>query len=248
MLDPLRLLGTVLSIVLAAALAFGQSGEHSGRFGFGVKGSLLGGGVEAAVRVSHRTNVRAGFNVFRYSHNFVEDAVAWNGRLSFETIEAHYDIFPHADRFHMSPGILIYAGTPITATSAFAGNQILGLAAAPGVVSDPSAPLNGNGKIRFDKVAPMFTVGWGNLVSRKALQHFSFPLELGVAFTGPPRAKLNVAGNVCEPTPAGPSYCSSITSDPTFQANVVSQQNDINNSMRFLKVYPIISFGVGYRF
>lgn len=246
--DPLRLLGIVLFIALAAGLVFGQSGEHAGRFGIGVNGSLLGGGVEAAVRVNDHTNVRAGFNMFSYSHKFIEDGAPWKGQLSFETIEAHFDFFPRAGRFHMSPGILIYTSTPVTATSAFAGNQTLGFGDASGVVSDPSAPLNGNMKMKFNRVAPMFTVGWGNVVSRKALRHFSFPLELGVAFTGAPQAKLNVAGNVCEPDPTGTLYCSSITNDPTFQASVLSEQKDINNSVRFLKVYPIISFGVGYKF
>jgi len=39
-------------------------------FAMGVKTSLLGVGVELAARATHRTNVRAGFNILGYSRNF----------------------------------------------------------------------------------------------------------------------------------------------------------------------------------
>jgi len=84
---------------------------------------LLGGGVETAVRVTHRTNVRAGFNAFSYSRGFNKDGVSYDGRLSFKTVEAHYDIFPFAGGFHVSPGVLAYIGNPITANATVQGGQ-----------------------------------------------------------------------------------------------------------------------------
>jgi hypothetical protein len=221
----------------------------SGRFGIGVKASLLGGGVEAAARVTHRTNLRGGFNMFSYSRGFNKDGVAYNGQLSFKTVEAHYDFSPFAGSFRVSPGVLIYAGTPITANASIPGGGSFTLGGVP-YISDPSAPVTGNGTIKFNRAAPMATFGWGNLVPRKQSKHFSIPVELGVAFQGSPTAALSFAGSVCDPNPLGgpPVNCRTVASDSQVQAHVVDEQNKINHSMRFFKVYPIISVGFGYKF
>jgi len=221
-----------------------HSSNNSGDFGIGVKASLLGGGVEGAVRVTQRTNIRAGFNMFSYSRGFNKDGIAYNGRLSFKTVEAHYDIFPFGSSFHVSPGVLVYAGTPITAHGAVPGGQSFSLGGQQ-YYSDTASPVTGSGNIKFNRAAPMATFGWGNLISRKETKHFSVPVELGVAFQGSPKAALSLAGNVCD-VPGG--ICRSIASDPTVQTNVQSEQTKINNSMSFFKVYPIISVGLGYKF
>jgi hypothetical protein len=106
-------------------------------------------------------------------------------------------------------------------------------------------PVRGTGKIDFNRAAPLVTVGWGNLVSRKESKHFSVPVELGVAFQGSPKATLNLAGNVCNDDG---TECRNVTTNSSVQSNIVSEQSKINNSMRFFKVYPIISIGFGYKF
>jgi hypothetical protein len=230
-------------VAIGCVLGFGQSSD-SGTVGIGVKVSTLGAGAEAAVRVTHRTNLRAGFNVIEYSRGFNKDGVAYNGQLNFKTFEAHYDIFPFAKSFHISPGVLVYAADPITATETVPGNQSFTLGGV-NYISDPADPVNGSGKITFNRAAPMVTVGWGNLVSRKEGKHFSVPFEVGVAFQGAPKANLALAGSVCDSTGV---FCRSVASDPTVQSNVISEQNKINNSMSFFKAYPIISLGFGYKF
>src|SRR5271170_2262360 len=88
------------------------SADDSGRVGVGVRGSLLGGGAEVAVRVTHHTNVRAGFDMLSYGRVFGKDGVTYGGTLGFKTVDAHYDIFPFAGNFHVSPGVLAYIGDP----------------------------------------------------------------------------------------------------------------------------------------
>lgn len=221
-----------------------SSTSHADMFGVGVKVSLLGGGVEGAVRVTRKTNVRAGFNMFSYSRGFNKDGVAYGGQIGFKTVEAHYDIFPFAGGFHVSPGVLVYAGTPITATAAVPGGQTFSLGGTQ-YYSDTAAPVSGNGNIKFNRAAPMATIGWGNLIPRREGKHFSIPFEIGVAFQGSPKATLGLAGNVCDSPGVN---CRSVASDATVQANILSEQNKLNNSMSFFKVYPIISTGIGYKF
>src|SRR5947209_2427406 len=62
----------------AASNSIVSGEEDSGSFGVGVKASSLGGGFEVAARVSHRTNVRAGFNIFSDGRTFNKDGVAYN--------------------------------------------------------------------------------------------------------------------------------------------------------------------------
>ncbi|HKW18749.1 MAG TPA: hypothetical protein VJO35_14675 [Terriglobales bacterium] len=224
-----------------------SSAGDAGMFGFGVKASLLGVGAEVATRVTHRTNARVGFNVLGYSRDFSKDGINYNGHLSFRSVEAHYDIFPWARSFHVGPGVLAYIGNPITANALVPGNQSFTLGGHT-YYSDPSAPMTASGKVNFNQVAPMITVGWGNLVRRDS-KHFSIPVELGVAFQGSPKSTLSLAGNVCTPGPAGSlgTTCTS-TSSSTVQSNVLSEQTKINKSMSPFKAYPIISVGFGYKF
>ena len=241
-----RSLAILVCSTLLAALSYGQSKGDSGSFGIGVKASLLGAGVEAAARVTHHINVRGGFNMFSYSRDFTKDQATYNGQLSFKTVEGHLDFFPFAGKFHVSPGVLAYVGDPITATANFSTTNSFTLGGVP-YYSDSSIPATGNGKIDFNRAAPMATVGWGNLVPRKASKHFSVPVEFGVAFQGSPKATLNINGNVCT-QPGGGGTCYNAATDPTVLSNIVSEQGKINHDMRFFKIYPIISVGFGYKF
>lgn len=218
--------------------------EDSGRIGVSVKASTLGGGGEVAVRVTHRTNLRAGFNVISYSRGFDKDGIAYHGQLDFKTFEAHYDIFPWAKSFHISGGVLVYATDPITATALVPANQSFTLGGVT-YFSDSTNPVSGSGKIVFNRVAPTITIGWGNLVPRSRSKHFSMPFEVGVAFQGSPKATLELGGSLCE-TPG--TNCRSVASDAAVHSQIVSEQNKVNDSMSFFKVYPIISVGFGYKF
>ncbi|HZQ96346.1 MAG TPA: hypothetical protein VFA67_15135 [Candidatus Sulfotelmatobacter sp.] len=232
------------SDVPAAPAHISEGSGHAGEVGIGVKLSLLGAGAEAAVRLTEHTNVRAGFNMIKYSRGFDKDGVAYNGELNFQTFEAHLDYFPWAKSFHISPGLLVYAADPITATAAVPGNQSFSLGGVA-YYSDPSNPVTGNGKITFNRAAPMITIGWGNLVPRKEGKHFSVPFEIGIAFQGTPKANLSLAGSVCEQPGIN---CRPIPADPIIQSNITSEQNKIKDNMTLFKVYPIISLGIGYKF
>jgi hypothetical protein len=217
-----------------------KSSRDSGWFGIGVKTSFLGIGAEVATRVTHHSNARAGFNILDYSRNFSKDGINYNGHLSFRTVEAHYDFYPWAGNFHISPGVLAYMGNPVTGNAIVPGNQSFTLGAQ--TYSDPSAPVTASGKMNFKQVSPTATIGWGNLVRRN--KRFNIPVEIGAAFQGSPKTTLNLAGNVCS-VPG--SLCVS-TSNSTVQSNLVAEQTKINKSLSAFKVYPIISVGFGYKF
>jgi len=237
-----RIIAIVSALVILAAFSYAQKGD-SGEVGIAIKGSLLGGGVEAAARVTHRTNIRGGFNYFSYDRGFSKDGIPYGGQLRFSTVEAHYDVFPFAGKFRVSPGVLVYTQTPITATAAVPAGQSFSLGGST-YYSSSAQPVTGTGNLKFNQAAPTATFGWGNLVPRKRSKHFSVPAEFGAAFQGAPKATLNLAGSACL---SPDTNCMSVT-DPQIQSGVVAEQTKVNNAMRFFKVYPILSVGLGYKF
>lgn len=236
----------VLSI-LAITLAFplfssAQGRSKESKVGIGVKVSSLGVGIEAAVPVLHKVNVRAGGNFISYGHTFHQDGVNYKGSLNWRSGEASLDWFPLWG-FHVSPGVLFYNGNKITATASVPGSQTFTLNGTT-YMSDPTAPITGVGSVGFTKFDPKLTFGFGNLIPRSG-RHWSLLGEFGVAYQGSPKALLAFQGNACD---QGGSNCQSAATNPAVVANVAAEQNKLNHDMSFFKFYPIVSLGFGFNF
>jgi hypothetical protein len=241
---------TVLVLVLVCALSFALAStmaaqsvydETNAKAAIGLKFSTLGAGIELATPVTHRSNVRFGFNAFSYSRGFDRDNIHYGADVAFRSIEGHYDIFPFDGGFHLSPGFVAYLASPVTAASSVPGGQSFTLGGAD-LVSDPANPVAGKGKIDFNRAGPSFTVGWGNLLARST-KRFTVPFEVGVVYQGAPKTTLNLTGSACDPSGLN---CRT-TSDPIIQSHIQAEQRKINNDINFLQVYPIISIGFGFK-
>jgi hypothetical protein len=218
-----------------------KASESRIAIGIGVKVSTLGIGGEAAVPVGHRSNVRVGFNLFNYSRSFNKDGVTYNGTLNLRSAQATYDFFL-VGPFHLSPGVLLYNGNQLTANASVPGGKTFTLNNV-NYLSDAADPVNGTGKLSVSKAAPMVLIGLGNLVPRS--HHFSTTFEVGAAYQGPPRIALNLTGSVCDTTG---TFCRSISADPTVQSNIVAEQSKLDKKASPFRFYPVISFGIGYKF
>jgi hypothetical protein len=227
----------------AAAPATPAKESSEGHFpiGVGVKVSSLGIGGEVAVAVTRRSNVRFGFNAFSYGHTFDKDGATYAGSLDLRSAQATYDLFL-MQWLHVSPGVLLYNGNKVTANVSVPGGQTFTLSNTS-YVSDAADPIAGTGKLTVYKAAPMVLLGIGNLVPRS--RHFSTSFEIGAAYQGPPRVALNLSGSACDSTGL---FCRSVSSDPTIQSNIVAEQTKLNKSASPYKFYPVLSFGVGFKF
>lgn len=217
--------------------------EGPRRIGVGAKISLLGIGGEAAVRVSNRINVRGGFNFFNYSRGFGKDGINYGAQLAFRSGEAHLDVFPFAGAFHLSPGLLFYNDNHIAATATVGANQQFTLGGVS-YTSSAADPVSGTAKVGFNRVAPSFLLGFGNLIPRNR-RRFSFTTEIGVAYTGAPKASLNLQGTACTNPVA---ICVNAATDPTVQSNVQSEVAKVNKDVSVVKIYPLASFGFAVNF
>ena len=213
------------------------------KIGIGVKISTLGAGIEVATPLARKFNLRGGFNMFRYDRNITNNGIKYSGQLQFQSAEAHLDYFPFGG-FHISPGLLFYNGNQLTANAAVPAGQSFTIGGTS-YISDAVDPVTGTGKLDFVKVSPSIMIGIGNLIPRNG-RHYSFLFEVGGAYQGSARVALNLAGSVCDPTTG--LACRTIASDPTVQANVVSEQQKIAKDINPYRFFPIISLGVGFNF
>jgi len=192
-----------------------------------VKLSTLGLGLEAAFPLTQSVDGRIGLNTFKYSINKTSTSNGVNtdykGDLNLGSVEALADWHPFSGSFRLSGG-LVYNNNHLsmTAQPTSGGNVNVG--------NNNYAVGAGdyvNATIDFNKVAPYLGIGWGRTPKNTG---FSFTSDIGVLFQGSPKA--SVTTNISSVTPADIS-----------QAN-----SDLNNSVSSFKVYPVISFGLGYTF
>lgn len=219
-----------------------SSGTWPG-FAVGLKVGLYGLGPEVAVAVAHRLNVRGGFNWLNVSDTFKYDGANYGASLRFRSIEAHLDWFPIGS-FHISPGVLLYNANRIDASVSIPGGQDFTLNGVS-FMSSAADPVIGAATLSLgNKVAPEITVGFGNMVPRNG-KHWAFTSDFGVAYFGPPGSVLLLTGTACDTSGLN---CQNAATNPTIQSDVAGEEAKIYHSTRFLRFYPVASFGVSYRF
>jgi hypothetical protein len=226
--------------------ALAQPGSSEGKVGVAVKASTLGIGFDGAAKVASKINIRAGVNFFNYSRDFEneEDNITYVGDLKLQSIHATVDFFPFGGGFHISPSLIIRNNNKATLSATIPGGQEIGIDDTD-YKSSTTDPIKSSGLVTVEKTRPAIMVGWGNVIPSS--RRWSVPFELGVIFQGAPAATLSFSGSACN---LNGTNCRTIASDPTIQAKVAAQQNELNADLNkgYFKFYPIISLGVAFRF
>lgn len=222
----------------------GGGGGSAHLIGVGVNVSiLLGIGIQGAVELSPKTNIRGGFNFFNYSTTVNQSGFSVDGQLHLRSAEVLYDWYPFRGGFHLSPGALVYNGNKVNANLTTTAGTTFTLNGTT-YTSSASNPVTGLATVDLNnyKVAPMLLVGFGNLVPRS--RHFAVNFDIGAALTGSPKFAMSLAGTACSAS----GGCVNAATDPTVQSNLQVTQSKANNSISFLRAFPVISIGFGYRF
>lgn len=220
------------------------NGDRAAKIGIGVKVSLLGIGIEAATPISHRLNLRGGFNFLNYSRGFNNDGIHYDASLNFRSAEAHLDWYVLGG-FHISPGVLFYNGNKVSADASVPPGQTFSLGGTQ-YESDPTGlnPVTGTGKLTWPKAAPSILAGFGNILPRSG-RHFGFNFEFGGEYMGAPTTTLNLQGTACN-TSTG--VCANAATDPSIQSSIQAQEKKINHDLSPFKFFPQISLGFGVNF
>ena len=211
----------------------------------GVNVGTLGIGGEIATPLTRHSNLRVDGYLLNYAPSLTRDGVNYYGDIHLRDIRASYDYFPFRGGFHISGGVAMYNKLNIAAIAKVPANDSITLNETP-YYSSAADPLHGNASIAYShKIAPTATIGWGNALPR-GHRHFSFPVELGAAFTGAPKFDMAMSGSACQSTDA--STCAPIATYSDFQTNLTAEKAKITKDIAPFRVYPIFNFGVSYRF
>jgi hypothetical protein len=231
------------AVVFAAAPAAAQDpGTHSS-VGVAGKVSTLGPGVDVAFPVLERANVRVGFNMFTFNHDFDDDGITFGASLKLRSVTAALDWFAFGGGFHVSPGVMVYNGNEVNILAFVPPGHTFDLGDDT-LFSSATNPITGSGKIAFDKIAPSLTLGWGNIIPR-GNRRWSIPFELGLVYSRSPTATVTFAGSACL---RNGTNCRNVGTDPTLQADVAREQSNMNDDLAVLKILPVLSLGFSYKF
>jgi hypothetical protein len=205
-----------------------------------------GAGLEMATTLSRKLNLRADATFFDYALSTTQNGINYNGTLNMRDARASIDFFPFGGGFRISGGMAAYNKVNLGAIATVMPGQSVTLNDTD-YYSDTLDPLHGTGSFFYHRrYAPTATFGWGNAIPRSG-RHLAFPVEIGAAFTGAPTVNFNFTGSACT-DPTDPTTCAPVQSDPDFATNLAAQQKKIANDVAPFRVYPIINFGVTYRF
>jgi hypothetical protein len=226
------------------------------RVAFGVGFSPLGVQMALTTNLNQHFNLRSTGNLFGYSSSFTTNGIPANARLNLKSAGTSVDIYPFHKGFRISPGLLFYNANQATADASIPGGTSFTLNnqtyySANANPATGARPVDGTGKMSLHTTNPAFTIttGWGNTLPRNG--HWSFPFEVGIAFTGAPSVKANLNGWACYDK--AQTLCTDINNktDPIaleIQSNLQIQVAKWTHDVEPLKTYPIASFGVAYSF
>ena len=218
----------------------------------------IGGGVgvqgvnmQAAVNVNRFMNLRGTGNYFSYTENNITVSnFGLNAKLAFATGGASVDFYPfYSHGFRLSPGVLFYNQNQVTANAVGTNGSDISLNNTK-YYSETANPLTLKAALGLNTYKQAFTMttGWGNMIPRYGSGHWSFPFEIGAAFTGVPTINVGLAGYACtsqaDAATSGPS-CVNMATNASAQSNLTTQVNKWKSDLNELQVFPILSFGVG---
>ncbi len=213
--------------------------------GVDVKIGTGGIGFDIATPLARKFNLRGTGYFFKYNVSITEDYVTYGGSLQLASGALNLDWYPFGGKFRLSGGIVAYNGNQITGSATINPYESFTLNGTT-YYSSATDPAHASGTLYLgNKVGPIVSFGWGNIVPRKANKHFSVPVEFGVAYVGYPNIHLGFTGSTCNSLGTA---CQTVEDNPTFQQDLAAQRNQYRNDLSALRFYPVVSIGFGYKF
>ncbi|MEO7086841.1 MAG: hypothetical protein ABI442_02315 [Gemmatimonadaceae bacterium] len=214
---------TLLALLAPVAVLTAQGSPSQGAdVSIGVRFGTLGIGPEISKLVTPHIGLRAGINFFSESHTFTESNANVDATLKLKAFTGLVDLYPGArGSFHFTAGIITNPLT-VTGSGTPSGNITINnhqyTAAQVGAMT-----LTGE----WPSASPYVGLGFGTAAASHSAFHFAF--DVGAAI-GKSTIKLASAG---------------AASNSTLQSDLTAQASTIQNKV---PVYPVIAFGLGYRF
>ncbi|EPX83968.1 hypothetical protein Salmuc_01743 [Salipiger mucosus DSM 16094] len=187
------------------------------------KVGTLGYGADVGYRASEQIGVRGMWREFNHGFDFEAEGEDIDGDIDLGSYGAVLDYYPTGQNFRISGGLLDMSNSVGLDTTVEETVQVSGMSV------ERSADVDG--EIEYKGVAPILSVGWhANLTER-----VTYDLSLGAVFGGKPDVSLRSTGG----TGAG---------NPDIEREIDDIEDEIENHLDAVSVYPVIEFGVAYHF
>jgi hypothetical protein len=220
-----------VAIPLAAVLCL-CSGAASAQ-AIAARAGSTGFGGDFSFPITDHFGLRANLYGGSVSHATTESGVRYDSKMRFSTAMGLVDFFPAGGRFRLSAGV------------AYNNNRLdlraRGTSGSTGTIEINDRDYNISdvgpvtGELRFNKANPYFGVGWGN-GSRNLGVGLFFSADLGFMIVNP-RVRLNAN---C-PAAFSTAQCNQLQND------LREEELQFKDSWGYHSWYPVLSFGLGYR-
>jgi hypothetical protein len=217
------LAGGLALLALSPAMAAAQSGP---RPFVSPTISTLGLGVEAGLRLNELVGVRLGGNWLQFGFDRQIEEVDYEADATLGSIGTILDLHPFGGGFRVS------GGARLNFNQADLTGRGEGTIEIDGQVFDAAEAGTIDGDVEFDTFAPYLGIGYGGSLLGGAL---ALTFDLGVLYQGSPDVSLT-------------ANAGSLADDPTFQAALANEEQDVEDDLEDFTLYPVIGLAATYRF
>ncbi len=197
-----------------------------GDLGLSLKGGTLGAGIEGTIGILDNVNARLGFNYWSMESDITESNVEYELDIDLMSISLLLDWHPLNNGFRLSIGAL-YNGNEFDATGKptggnYAINDSTYTAAQIGTLST---------SIDFEDFAPYIGIGYRNAVGKS--KRWNFVMDLGAMYQGSSDVTVSATG---------------AAGNAALQSDIEAERRQLESDLDDFSFYPVISFGVSYKF
>lgn len=223
----------MLRLVLAAALGAAVMGSavsaqaQDGRFAVGGNIGTPGVGAELQYKLSKDFVVRGGGDWMNFDYDHTYSGVAYKAKLKTSTGGAFLDWHPGGRGFFLSGGS--YFGE----RKARLDGRPTGPTKIGDLIFTPDQIGTIRGDVEMSKTQPFAGLGWDSTFSRNG--HWGFRVLGGVSFSKKPKVELTATDGT-------------LAGDPTFQAELQREEDNVRDDAKGFKYFPIAQVGLNYRF
>jgi hypothetical protein len=215
----------VAAILCTAIIAGGCA--DSGNFAVSGKVGTLGLGGDVAAKLTDNVDARVGYSGLDVDIDGKEiDDIDYDFNIGLSSFEALADWYVFDGSFRLTGGA-VYMDNSVDMKAVPTGPKEIG-----DNTYYPSDIGTLTGAVDIDGLSPYVGIGWGNPF--KSDSRLGFTCDIGVAFISSPDVSLRANGP--------------IASDPTFRADLEKERKDIEDDMGVVRIYPVISLGLYFRF
>lgn len=217
----------VVLVAIATTLSLtGLAGAAFEDWAIGAKAGTLGIGGELTTNLAPDVHLRAGVQGLGFDFEAEFDDIDYDVDVDLLNPMLVLDWYPFSGSFRVSAGV-VFNNSDITLDATSSQPIEIG-----GSTYDPADLGSIRGESDFDAIAPYIGIGFGNPFSSDG--RWGFRTDAGIAFIGSPNVTLRATGP--------------FANDPALLADLALEEEEIEDDLDVVRLYPVLSFTLYYRF